>query len=85
MAMRLYADGKVLVFQAGLGEPTRVHPMQLWQTPFCADDEHAGDALGTGFFGRVGNAELVRGVSDLMGIARALCESRRPPAPPMKT
>jgi hypothetical protein len=70
----LYGDGKVLVFQAGLGEPTRVHPMQLWQTPFTSD-EHAGAAtLGTGFFGRIGNADLVRGVADLMGIARAVQE-----------
>ncbi len=70
----LYADGKVLVFQVGPGEPTRVHPMQLWQTPFTSD-EHAGAAtLGTGFFGRIGNAELVRGVADLMGITRAVQE-----------
>ena len=70
----LYADGKVLVFQVGPGEPTRVHPMQLWQTPFSSD-EHAGAAtLSTGFFGRIGNADLVRGVADLMGIARAVQE-----------
>jgi MoxR-like ATPase len=70
----LYADGKMLVFQAGAAEPTRVHPMQLWQTAFCADDHlHAGDGA-TGLMARVGNAELVRGVSDLMGIARALSE-----------
>ena len=70
----LYADGKVLVFQVGPGEPTRVHPMQLWQTPFSSD-EHAGTAaLTTGFFGRIGNADLVRGVADLMGIARAVQE-----------
>ena len=69
-----YADGKVLVFQAGPGEPTRVHPMQLWQTPFSSD-EHAGAApAGAGFFGRIGNAELVRGIADLMGIARAVQE-----------
>ncbi|MFM9880469.1 MAG: DNA repair ATPase [Burkholderiaceae bacterium] len=70
----LYPDGKVLVFQVGPGEPTRVHPMQLWQTPFSSD-EHAGAATqGTGFFGRIGNADLVRGVADLMGIARAVRE-----------
>ncbi len=69
----LYPDGKALVFQASQGEPTRVHPMQLWQTPF-SNDEHGAAAAGTGFFGRIGNAELVRGVSDLMGIARAVRE-----------
>ena len=70
----MYADGKVLVFQVGPGEPTRVHPMQLWQTPF-SNDEHVDSAKqGTGFFGRIGNAELVRGVADLMGISRAVQE-----------
>ena len=67
-------DGRMLVFQADRGEPVRVHPMQLWQTPF-AHEEHASSLpRGTGFFGRVGNADLVRGVSDLMGIARAVRE-----------
>ncbi len=67
-------DGRVLVFQADSGEPTRVHPMQVWQTPF-ASEEHAGSQpAATGFFGRIGNADLVRGVSELMGIARAVRE-----------
>lgn len=70
----LYADGKVLVFQVGPGEPTRVHPMQLWQTAFSSDEHAGATTLGTGFFGRIGNAELVRGIADLMGIARAVQE-----------
>ena len=69
-----FADGRILVFQATAGEATRVHPMQLWQTPFAHDEYAAAQPPGTGFFGRVGNADLVRGVSDLMGIARALRE-----------
>jgi len=70
----LYGDGKVLVFQAGQGEPTRVHPMQLWQTPFTSDEHVSASAPVTGFFARIGNAELVRGIADLMGIARAVQE-----------
>lgn len=67
----LHADGHVLVFQADRGEPTRVHPMQLWRTPFS--DETVGSAQGPGgFFGRIGNAELVRGISELMGIGQAV-------------
>lgn len=70
----MYPDGRVLVFQATKGEPTRMHPMQLWRTPF-ASEEHAAQApAAAGFFGRVGNAELVRGISDLMGLARAVRE-----------
>ncbi|MGE0330799.1 MAG: DNA repair ATPase [Ramlibacter sp.] len=70
----LHPDGRALVFQASQGEPTRVHPMQLWQTPFVSDDHASAAATGKGFLGRIGNAELVRGVSDLMGIARAVRE-----------
>ena len=69
-----FPDGRMLVFLADNEEPTRVHPMQLWQTPFASDEHAASLPRGTGFFARVGNAELVRGVSDLMGIARAVRE-----------
>jgi len=69
-----FPDGRILVFLADGGEPTRVHPMQLWQTPFFSE-EHAGkQAAGQGFFGRIGNADLVRGISELNGIARAVRE-----------
>ncbi len=69
-----YPDGRILVFQAERGEPSRVHPMQLWQTPFASEEHAHAHPAGTGFFGRIGNAELVRGISDLMGIARAVGE-----------
>ncbi len=68
------ADGRILVFAADGGEPTRVHPMQLWQTPFSTEEHAAAAPKADGFFGRVGNADLVRGVSDLVAIARALRE-----------
>ncbi len=67
-----FADGRVLVFLADGDEPKRVHPMQLWQTPFASEEHAASLPRGTGFFAKVGNADLVRGVSDLMGIARAV-------------
>lgn len=69
-----FADGRILVFLTDGDEPSRVHPMQLWQTPFFSDEYAAAQPRGTGFFAKVGNADLVRGVSDLMGIARALRE-----------
>jgi len=68
-----FEDGRMLVFQAEDNEPTRNHPMQLWQTPF-ASDEHAATRVAQGFFGRIGNAELVRGISELSSIARAVSE-----------
>jgi hypothetical protein len=69
-----FADGRVLVFQSDGDEPTRVHPMQLWQTPFASDEYASSRAAGQGFFGRIGNADLVRGVSDLMSVSRAVRE-----------
>jgi MoxR-like ATPase len=69
-----FADGRMLVFQADRGEPTRTHPMQLWRTPFAHDEHAHAQPPAEGFFGRIGNAELVRGISDLVGIARALSE-----------
>ncbi|GAB2884251.1 DNA repair ATPase [Uliginosibacterium flavum] len=69
-----FPDGRVLVFMAESGEPTRVHPMQLWQTPFSTEEHAAATPKAKGFFGRIGNADLVRGISELMAIARALRE-----------
>ncbi|MBX3627215.1 MAG: DNA repair ATPase [Rhizobacter sp.] len=69
-----FDDGRVLVFQDERGEPTRVHPMQLWQTPFASEEHASAQPVASGFYGRIGNAELVRGVAELMGIARAVRE-----------
>ncbi|MED5617711.1 DNA repair ATPase [Ideonella sp. BN130291] len=69
-----FPDGRILVSQLDRGEPARVHPMQLWQTPFASEEHARAQPAGSGFFGRVGNAELVRGISDLIGIARAVSE-----------
>ena len=64
-------DGTAIVFTAG-EEPTRMHPMQVWQTPFCSD-EYANDVpTDANFYSRVGNAELVRGVSDLYSVSRLI-------------
>ncbi len=68
-----FPDGRILVFSVDGSEPTRVHPMQLWQTPFTNED-FARQAENRGFFGRIGNAALVRGIAELMGIARAVRE-----------
>ena len=69
-----FDDGRILIVQADGDEPTRVHPMQLWRTPFASDEHAAAQPAGQGFFARVGNAELVRGVSELMAVGRAVAE-----------
>ncbi|KAF0813877.1 hypothetical protein IGB42_01556 [Andreprevotia sp. IGB-42] len=68
-----FDDGRVLLFTIEGEEASRTHPMQLWATPFCSE-EFAASAPPTGFFGRIGNAELVRGISELYGIARSTRE-----------
>jgi len=65
-------DGRMVIFSAEGSEPTRIHPMQIWQTPFCTDDFAARQPARSGFFGRIGNAELVRGVSDLFNLSREI-------------
>ena len=71
----LFADGKLVVMRAVTGEPTRVHPMQVWRTPFTSA-EHAASAPTDGsYLGKVGNADLVRGLSDALSIARLAANS----------
>jgi DNA repair ATPase/ATPase family protein associated with various cellular activities (AAA) len=66
----LFADGRMVVMRGTATEPTRVHPMQVWQTPFVSA-EHAASAPTDGsYLGKVGNADLVRGISDALSIAR---------------
>ncbi|GAB3345580.1 DNA repair ATPase [Marilutibacter aestuarii] len=65
-------DGRMVIFSSESDAPTRVHPMQVWETPFSSDEFAARQPVGEGFMGRIGNAELVRGISDLFGLVRAI-------------
>ncbi|WP_278313669.1 DNA repair ATPase [Lolliginicoccus levis] len=70
----LFNDGTLVVFRAGSDEPTRVHPMQVWSTPFQSDEYAAAQPVGNGPLERIGNAELVRGISDALSLARMVTE-----------
>ncbi|HEX4818127.1 MAG TPA: DNA repair ATPase [Nonomuraea sp.] len=70
----LFDDGTMVVFRATSEEPTRVHPMQVWQTPYVSDTYAAAQPAGTGPLERIGNAELVRGISDCLSVARMVAE-----------
>lgn len=65
-------DGRMVIFTAQSSEPTRVHPMQVWQTPFAADDYAVRQPPGNTFMGRIGNPDLVRGISELLSLARGI-------------
>lgn len=68
----LLEDGRMILFEAQGEEATRVHPMQIWQTPFYTD-EYAAKAKGRNtVLSRVGNADLVRGISDLYNVVREI-------------
>lgn len=67
----LAEDGRLVIFSAE-HEPTRVHPMQLWQTPYVSAEFASKAPASQSFYGRIGNAELVRGVSDLYSICRMI-------------
>src|SRR5690606_5077609 len=64
-------DGRIIIFSAEK-EPIRVHPMQIWETPY-ESAEHASKAPASQtFYGRIGNTELVRGISEFYSIGRLI-------------
>ena len=67
-----YDDGRIVLFSMQGNEATRVHPMQIWQTAFCSDEFAAQQPAKQGFAGRIGNAEMVRGVSNLLNLCREI-------------
>ncbi|MFE3853061.1 DNA repair ATPase [Streptomyces griseorubiginosus] len=71
----LFDDGALMVLRADSDEPQRVHPLQLWTSPYVSDTHAAAQPVGTGPLARVGNADLVRGISDCLSITRAVNET----------
>ncbi|MCG8668700.1 MAG: DNA repair ATPase, partial [Pseudomonadales bacterium] len=65
----LFEDGRMAVFYAE-DEPTRVHPMQIWQTPFVSDVYASQQLNEQSLYGKIGNAELVRGISELLSVVK---------------
>jgi hypothetical protein len=65
----LLPDGTMVVFRTE-GEPTRVHPVQIWQTPFTTAEYAAAAPTDGSYLAKVGNAALVSGISDLFGIRK---------------
>ncbi|MCA9537450.1 MAG: DNA repair ATPase [Myxococcales bacterium] len=67
----LFEDGRMVVFRAST-EPSRVHPMQVWQTPFTSAEFAASAPTDGSFLAKVGNADLVRGISDALSVGRLI-------------
>ncbi|MFE9449851.1 DNA repair ATPase [Streptomyces sp. NPDC006739] len=64
----LFDDGTLIALRAEGGEPARVHPVRLWSSPYVSDIHAAARPVGTGPLARVGNADLVRGISDCLSL-----------------
>ncbi|MFC8868163.1 DNA repair ATPase [Streptomyces sp. NPDC057148] len=68
-------DGTLLALRAAGAEPQRVHPVQRWTSPYVSDTHAAARPAGTGPLARVGNPDLVRGISDCLSVTRAVTET----------
>ncbi|MFH8616617.1 DNA repair ATPase [Streptomyces sp. NPDC017979] len=66
-AYALFDDGSLLALH-GADEPSRVHQVRLWESPYVAET-HPLPAV-DGPLARIGNADLVRGVADAFALAR---------------
>ncbi|HTF95879.1 MAG TPA: DNA repair ATPase, partial [Cellvibrio sp.] len=64
-------NGEIVIFSAE-AEPTRVHPMQIWETPYVSAEFASKAPARQNFYGRIGNNELVRGISDFYSIGRII-------------
>jgi hypothetical protein len=75
----LFDDGSLVVLRAdpaGAGaEPQRVHAVQRWNSPYTSDT-YAARPAGTGPLARVGNADLVRGISDCLSLTRTVTDMK---------
>jgi hypothetical protein len=67
----IFDDGTAVIFSAE-DEPTRVHPMQVWETPFASEEHAAAQQISDSFYSRIGNKDLVRGISDLSSICKSI-------------
>ncbi|MBK8010506.1 MAG: DNA repair ATPase [Deltaproteobacteria bacterium] len=63
-------DGTMILCRTTNPEPSRVHAMQLWRTPFMSDEYAAREPTDGSFLSKVGNRDLVRGISDALSLGR---------------
>ncbi|WP_328863162.1 DNA repair ATPase [Streptomyces sp. NBC_00306] len=72
----LLDDGTLVVLRTpDSEEPARVHVVQVWRSPYVSDAYAAATPAGSGPLARIGNADLVRGLSDCLAVARQVTET----------
>ncbi|MFK8010598.1 MAG: DNA repair ATPase [Marinicellaceae bacterium] len=72
----LFDDGKMIIFRSESTDPSRIHPMQIWQTPYTSEEYSAAQTIEKSVLSTIGNAELVQGISELYGIAKLISEQQ---------
>ena len=66
-----FDDGAMVIFRYEGDEPVERHEMQVLKTPFTSlAHAHAAPVKDAGYLGKVGNAELVRAISEAFGVQR---------------
>ncbi|CAL9392702.1 DNA repair ATPase [Streptomyces sp. enrichment culture] len=68
-------DGTLTLLRPDGDDPARVHPVQVWHTPYVSDTHAAAQPPGDGPLARLGNADLVHGISDCLSLARSVAET----------
>ncbi|MGW3072981.1 DNA repair ATPase [Kitasatospora sp. NPDC001132] len=76
----LLADGTLIALRPAEDGPSRLHTVQLWQTPFTSERFAAEQPSGSGPLARIGNADLVRGLADCLALARLAAAGADTPA-----
>ncbi|NNF52889.1 MAG: DNA repair ATPase, partial [Acidimicrobiales bacterium] len=66
-----FPDGTMVVFRED-AEPSRIHPIQVWATPFSSDEWYEAQPRQTSELDRIGNAALVRGIADALALTRLM-------------
>lgn len=67
----VFDDGRMVIFREE-AEPITVHPIQIWTTPFCSAEFYASQEHQDGPLDRIGNADLVSGISDALALRRLI-------------
>lgn len=73
----VFDDGTLIVFREDPAGPARTHTVQVWTSPFFSEEHAAAQPLDDSVYATIGNAELVRGISEALSVRR-LVEQREP-------
>jgi hypothetical protein len=64
-----FPDGMIVTVRDAV-EAQRVHTIGIFTSPFCDFDRYVPPVASDSFFGRIGNAELVHGISECLSVGR---------------